>query len=139
MLQVHLRWDPVQLHCTLSSFFIRSSYEGYLEGNIPSINRRILEELPKEVAIMFWGESSETVHVHVVPPCYSDKERLPKYVCFALLCSSPVKGRHDSENSEWSECACCWFTSDPNLPIIELVRHGVKPFDWEKAAINCSC
>lgn len=88
---------------------------------------------------MFWGESSNDVHVHVVPPCYSAKERLPEYVCFALLCGSPVKGRPDSEDSEWSECACCWFTSDAHLTITELVEQGVKPFDWAKIAVNCAC
>ena len=137
MLAVDLRLKR-KVPCKIVSFFIRRSYEGYLEGKISSINRRILQKAPKEAAIMFWGESSKDVHVHVVPPCYT-KEKLPEYLCFALLCSSPVKGRHDSGNSEWSECVCCWFTSDGNLPITELVAQGVNPFDWAKLAINCSC
>lgn len=138
MLDVNLRLKK-KVACRIASFFFRSSYAGYLEGNISSINLRILRKLPKEAAIMFWGKSAETVNVHIVPPCYSPNGRLPNYVCFALLCSSPVKGRPDSADSEWSECVCCWFSSDAHLPITDLVEQGVKPFDWAKVAVNCSC
>jgi hypothetical protein len=136
---VNLNLQPIRRDCTVRSFLIRGSYDGYLEGDISSINGHIFEELAENAALTICGVASHDDPIHVILPVTKGEEWLPAYVCFALLSSSPVEGRLDSAESQRSECLCCWFVDDRNKTISELVQQGVQPFDWEKVAVNRTC
>jgi len=83
------------------------------------------------------GHYPNEIGVHFVTPAIEElKQRLPGFLCMALVRSEPIKDATYDEDTMWSEAVCCWFADSISQDINSMIIAGIRPFAWEKFAKN---
>lgn len=54
------------------------------------------------------------------------------FVCLGTFTSAPI----DDHDATCSVLLLCWFVSNPNSRLSELVKAGIAGLDWEAHAVN---
>ena len=123
---------------TMLGFHLKPTYRGFVEGNVFGANRAICSELPERAGGVFYGKRDlSEIGVHFTIPAIEElKQRLPGYICMALVRSDPIKDKTYDEDTLWSEVICCWFTDSISQDITSMILAGIRPFPWEKFAKN---
>ena len=125
----------------LDSFTIFAPYDGVLEGNPDSINRKVLEStIPDKASTLLPGFSSgDKLPLYIRQPKASGNHcQFPRHTCLALLKGPVVTSLPDGDDP-WvtgSRVIYCWFTDNLDEPLTKLISDGLAPFDWNKVAEN---
>lgn len=123
---------------TVQGFYLEPTYRGFSEGNVFGANRAICSKLRERAGTTFYGkrDPNEIGVYFEVPSIEELKQRLPGFLCMALVRSAPIKDTTYDEDTLWSEVVCCWFTNSISQDINSMIISGIRPFAWEKFAKN---
>jgi hypothetical protein len=111
----------------IEQFFIRASFEGFLEGAARSISKEVLKRLPGDIAKVFWDCSATLI----LEP---DQEILPAFTFIAHLESSDCVP--DQEPGDYSRLLVAWFDDDIDAPPVQLAQRALRDIDWDQHAEN---
>lgn len=122
----------------VEGFHLEPTYRGFVAGSILGINRAVCSRLPERAGTIFYGKRDPSeIGMHFVVPTIEElKQRLPGYVCMALLRAEPIRDKTYDDDTLWSEVVCCWFADDVSQDINFMILAGIRPFAWEKFAKN---
>lgn len=107
----------------LEGFYFGITYSGLFQGIVnDELNEEFFEELsyPKN-----WGERKV---LKIRPEDSEFSTILKPYYCAVWLSSDPIV------DGDSSELVIIWLTDQNDLPILDLIRDGVKGFDWNQEA-----
>lgn len=123
---------------TILGFHLEPTYKHSVEHKVFGANRAIYSDLAEQAASSFFPRRNprEIGVQYPIPSRESLQQRLPKYLCMALVRSVPIKDSTYDEDTLWSEVVCCWFTDSISQDINSMILAGIRPFAWEKFAKN---
>jgi len=139
----------------VESFHIETTYSTFIEGTLAGINRMLIGGLAGRVERNYFSYEKLAEYMiaehhgkkppkkirfplHLPKPTAEEMlHPFPEFFCMAAVTGHPVENAKTSPDAIYSRVYCCWFTDDINLPVTELVRKGIRPFDWDAIAENC--
>jgi len=139
----------------IEEFHIETTYGSFLEGTTQGINLLLMRGLVGRVESKYFAFEKQMnlaeaerrgkkppkkirFPLHLPKPTAEEMlHPFPAFFCMAAVTGHPVENAKTSPDAISSRVYCCWFTDDINLPVTELVRKGIRPFDWDAVAENC--
>lgn len=139
----------------IQEIHIDTTYGSFIEGTTEGINMMLMRGLSERIRRRYFFFQEQMFAavaarggkkvpkkfpfpVHLPTPSSDEMLRpFPSYFCVAVLCGPPVENKTLSIDTLCSRVYCVWFTDDIEMSVTEIVRNGVRPFDWDAIAENC--